>query len=58
MLQVGSCYWRFKGNREYRYGWAQPIPHTNLWRMGLYNGDHTHGPIVDPNDIEVVENQP
>lgn len=48
---IGSCYWRFKGDRAYRYGYATNIRGT-LYRMGRYNGDTTGGVIVDKNDVE------
>lgn len=46
-----GCYWRFKGEKEYRYGW--PTPEGSLWRMGRWNGDTSGGMIVDEYDIEV-----
>ena len=49
---TGSCYWRFKGEKPYRYGYATPIK-NGLYRMGLWNGDIMNGPIVDPIDIEI-----
>ena len=51
-MRIGSCYWRFKGEKEYRYGYATHAE-RGLWRMGLWNGDTDHGPFVDPYDIEV-----
>ena len=47
-----SCYWRFKGEKAYRYGWPSQVE-RGLVRMGLWNGDTIRGPIVDPADIEV-----
>ena len=47
-----SCYWRFVGEKAYRYGWPSHV-RGSLYRMGLWNGDESHGPIVDENDIEV-----
>jgi hypothetical protein len=48
----GECYWRFKGELAYRYGYV--IQHkSGLYRMGLWHGDTTHGPLVDLKDIEV-----
>lgn len=56
-MKIGvSCYWRFKGEKVWHYGWTSSIDSTGLIRMGKYNGDLTHGPIVDPVDIEVREN--
>lgn len=46
-----SCYWRFKGEKAYRYGYPLPVG-QGLISMGRYNGDGD-GIIVDPNDIEV-----
>ena len=51
-MRTGSCYWRFKGEMAYRYGYATRAE-RGLWRMGLWNGDTDHGPFVDPNDIEI-----
>lgn len=53
-MKTGSCYWRFKGQKTYQYGYVTHVTKT-LYRMGLYNGDITHGPIVDRADIERVE---
>lgn len=51
-MTMGSCYWRFKGTLVYQYGYATRLD-NGLWRMGLWNGDTTHGPLVDEDDIEV-----
>ena len=51
-MKTGTCYWRFKGEKAYRYGYATEAG-RGLYHMGLWNGDTTHGVIVDPNDIEV-----
>ena len=51
-MRIGSCYWRFKGEKEYRYGYATHAE-RGLYRMGLWNGDTDHGPFVNPYDIEV-----
>ena len=51
-MKIGQCYWRFKGEKAYRYGYATHEG-RGLYRMGLWNGDTSHGPIVDPYDIEV-----
>ena len=45
------CYWRFKNEQAYRFGYATPLS-GNLWRMGLYNGDTTGGFIVDETEVE------
>lgn len=47
-----SCYWRFKGEKAYRYGYPT-LAEKRLIRMGLYNGDTSKGPLVDEKDIEV-----
>lgn len=47
------CYWRFKGEKQYRFGFPTWAKGMQLVRMGLWNGDWSHGPIVDPFDIEV-----
>lgn len=52
-MKTGSCYWRFKGEKAYRYGYASQIDRSSLWRMGSYNGDFTGGFIVDPYDVEI-----
>lgn len=44
-------YWRFKGEKAYKFGFASRLP-NGFYRMGLWNGDYDHGPIVDINDIE------
>lgn len=55
MLSPGQqYYWRFKGEKEYHYGYATSIGH-GLWRMGKHNGDTTWRVIVDPVDIEVIK---
>ena len=51
-MKIGQCYWRFKGEKAYRYGYAIEIE-NGLYRMGLWNGDVSHGPIIDPIDIEI-----
>jgi len=51
-MKLGSCYWRLKGNKIWLYGWITIVT-NGLIRMGLWNGDRTHGKIVDPNDIEI-----
>lgn len=51
-MRTGSCYWRFKGEKAYRFGYATPVG-NGLYRMGLWAGDDNHGPYVDPNDVEV-----
>ena len=50
-MRTGCCYWRFKGEKAYRFGFATPVE-GRLYRMGLWNGDTSHGPIIDPADIE------
>lgn len=47
-------YWRFKGDKGYRFGWPSPIAgKRNLFMMGVFVGDHDNGPIVDLKDIEL-----
>ena len=50
-MKAGACYWRFKGGKAFVYGYASRVS-GGLYRMGLYNGDYDHGPIVDPSEIE------
>lgn len=53
-MKTGQCYWRFKGEKAYRYGFATEVEGSRgLYQMGLWNGDRNHGPIVDPHDIEI-----
>jgi hypothetical protein len=47
-----SVYWRFKGSKEWRYGWPSQLS-KGFVRMGFWNGNTTTGPIVDPTEIEV-----
>lgn len=51
-MKLGECYWRFKGEKAYRYGWVSRA-NKGLYRMGLWNGDESHGPYVDPADVEI-----
>jgi len=51
-MKTGVCYWRFKGDKAYKYGYCTHV-HRNLYRMGCYNGDTSGGIIVDVKDIEV-----
>jgi hypothetical protein len=48
-----SVYWRFKRNvpGPWHYGWVSEAG-AGLWRMGCWNGDTVHGPVVDPWEIE------
>jgi len=48
-----AVYWRFKCEAPgpYRYGWVSDAG-AGLWRMGMWNGETTRGPIVDPREIE------
>lgn len=52
-MKSGECYWRFRGEKAYRYGYVSHVK-GRLYRMGLWNGDTTHGPIVDPADVELA----
>ena len=52
-LRLGvSCYWRFKGEKAYRYGYPTMLK-NGLVRMGAWNGDTVGGVVVDPKEIEV-----
>lgn len=52
-LNIGqSCYWRFKDEKRWRYGYPTRLK-DGLIMMGLWNGDRQRGTVVDPNDIEV-----
>lgn len=46
-----SCYWRFKGEGPWRYGYPTDAG-KGLIRMGLWNGDTHGGIVVDPSEIE------
>ena len=50
-MKQGACYWRFKTDKAWRYGYASEIK-IDLWRMGSYSGDYTFGVLVDPKDID------
>lgn len=50
-MKTGMCYWRFKGEKAYRFGYCTSLS-GDLYRMGLYNGDTNHGPIVSCFDVE------
>jgi len=49
-----NCYWRFIGDKEYKYGYPTRAD-KGLVRMGLWNGDYTKGPLVDIKEIEVKD---
>lgn len=51
-MKTGPCYWRYKGEKAYRYGFAT-LANCGLYRMGLWYGDMNHGPYVDPVEIEI-----
>lgn len=51
MIFHENCYWRFKGEKIWHYGWATDL-HNGLARMGAYNGDRIHGVIVSITEIE------
>ena len=46
-----AYYWRFKGEKAYRYGYATLLS-AGMYRMGFYSGDSSNGPVVDIDDIE------
>ena len=48
-------FWRFKKDKPgpWFFGYKTTVRGSQgLVRMGLYNGDTTNGPIVDPSEIE------
>ena len=47
-----NVYWRFKGERAFRYGYPTQMP-NGLVRMGRWNGDTYGGVIVNLEEIEV-----
>ena len=54
MITMGvSCYWRFKGDKAWKFGWPSRIDGSRLIRMGRWNGDVAGGTIVDELDVEV-----
>lgn len=51
-MRLHECiFWRFKGEKSYRFGYPSDAG-RGLIRMGFWNGDFTHGPIVDATEIE------
>jgi hypothetical protein len=50
----GIVYWRFKTDvpGPWRFGYATSGP-AGLIRMGLWNGDRNHGPLVSSDEIEI-----
>lgn len=51
-MSMGTMYyWRFKGEKAWRFGYTSPA--GTLVRMGRWNGDTCGGVVVDPNEIEV-----
>ena len=51
MIMCRAVYWRFKGDRVWKYGFpTQAGP--GLVRMGIWHGDTMRGPVVDPDEIE------
>lgn len=51
-MRTGPCYWRFKGEMPWRYGYCTEAG-AGLYRMGAYNGDTCGGVLVDRIDVEV-----
>jgi len=46
-------WWRFrKQGGEYRFGYCTYVSGPCLIRLGRWNGDTTHGSVVDVNEIE------
>lgn len=52
-MRTGMCYWRFKGEKAYRFGYCSEAT-SGLYRMGFWNGDTRHDPFVFPNDVETM----
>ena len=46
-------YWRFRNRAPcaWKFGFMTHLS-NGLVRMGLWNGDTTHGPVVDRDEIE------
>ena len=53
MIFCRSVYWRFKGEKTWKYGWPTRIQ-NGLVRMGLFNGDSCKGPVVSEDEIESI----
>jgi hypothetical protein len=51
----GMVWWRFKGDKEWSFGFCSDAKGAGLVRMGAYNGDYTHGVVVSENEIEWKE---
>ena len=51
-------YWRFKDGQDktWKFGYMTRLG-DGLVRMGLNNGDTTHGPIVSEFEIETKDHQ-
>jgi hypothetical protein len=48
--------WRFsKEEKAYMFGYVTYVSSYNMIRMGLWNGDSNHGPVVDIADIDWKE---
>ena len=50
-MRTGMCYWRFKGDNAWRFGYCT-YASGGLYRMGNWNGDTSGGTLVDPADVE------
>lgn len=46
VLLMEDCYWRYKGEKEYHYGYPTLVG-SGLVRMGVWHGDGTMGPMVE-----------
>lgn len=44
-------WWRKKGTLTWHFGYCTHVG-SGLVRMGAWNGDESHGNVVDPADIE------
>jgi hypothetical protein len=54
ILTGRSYYWRFLGEKTFRYGYALFLG-NGLFRMGSYNGDVNGGCVVKASEIEAEE---
>lgn len=54
---TGMCYWRFKGERAWRFGYCT-YKDSGLYRMGTYAGDTSGGVLVEAHDEEQKRYKP
>ena len=50
-MNIGMCYWRFKNDKEWRFGYCTHES-GGLYRMGRWNGDTSGGVVVDCSEVE------